>query len=70
MSLTAGRMHYSAWQGTRTGVARSKKKTLILSQHADRQFVEEAKKIGVRAYVAKIKAIEAAVIGEDFVLVE
>ena len=50
---------------------------VILSQHADRQFVEEAKKIGVRAYVAKskarkalLKAVEAAVIGEDFVLIE
>ena len=50
---------------------------VILSQHADRQFVEEAKKIGVRAYVAKskarkalLKAVKAAVIGEDFVLIE
>ena len=48
---------------------------VILSGHADERFVEEAKKIGARAYVAKnkagealIKAIEAAVIGGDFVL--
>ena len=50
---------------------------VILSQHVDWQFVEEAKKIGVRAYVAKskagkalVKAVEAAVTGEDFVLIE
>ena len=28
---------------------------VILSQNADRQFVEDAKKIGVQAYVAKSK---------------
>ena len=50
---------------------------VILSSHADQRFVEEAKKIGVRSYVAKskvgealVKAIEAAVKGDDFVLVE
>src|ERR1700733_4451775 len=50
---------------------------VILSQHADKQFVEEAKKLGVRAYVAKtktgealVKAVEAAVLGKDFVLFE
>jgi len=50
---------------------------VILSQNADRRFVEEAKKIGVQAYVAKskagealVKAVEAAVTGEDFFLVE
>jgi DNA-binding NarL/FixJ family response regulator len=50
---------------------------VILSQNADKRFVEEAKKIGVRAYVAKskagealVKAVEAAALGEDFVLVE
>jgi two-component system, NarL family, response regulator NreC len=50
---------------------------VILSHNADRQFVEEAKKIGVRAYVAKskagdalVKAVEAAVLGDDFILVE
>jgi DNA-binding NarL/FixJ family response regulator len=50
---------------------------VILSSHADQRFVEAAKKIGVRAYVAKskagdplVKAIEAAVKGDDFVLVE
>jgi DNA-binding NarL/FixJ family response regulator len=50
---------------------------VILSQDADRRFVEEAKKIGVQAYVAKskagealVKAVEAAVTGGDFFLVE
>lgn len=50
---------------------------VILSSSADQRFIEEAQKIGVRAYVAKtkagealVKAIEAAVIGEDFVLME
>ena len=50
---------------------------VILSSHVDKRFVEEAKKLGARAYVAKtklgealVKAIEAAVIGEDFVLIE
>ena len=45
---------------------------VILSTHADRLFVDEAKKIGVRAYVAKsdvaealVKAVEAAVQGEE-----
>lgn len=49
---------------------------VILSLNADRHLVEEAKKIGARAYVAKtkagaalVKAVEDAVIGEDFVLV-
>ena len=50
---------------------------VILSSHADQRFIEIARKIGVRAYVAKtkagkalVKAIEAAVRGEDFVLIE
>jgi DNA-binding NarL/FixJ family response regulator len=50
---------------------------VILSTHADKRFVEAAKKIGVRAYVAKskagnalVKAIVAAIKGDDFVLVE
>ena len=50
---------------------------VILSTNTDRRFIEEAKKIGVRAYVAKtkagqelVKAVEAAVLGEDFVIVE
>lgn len=50
---------------------------VILSSNADERFVEEAKKVGARAYVAKtkagealIKAIEVAVTGGDFVLVE
>jgi DNA-binding NarL/FixJ family response regulator len=47
---------------------------VILSSNADERFVEEAKKLGVRAYVAKsamgealVKAVEAAVEGKDFV---
>jgi DNA-binding NarL/FixJ family response regulator len=50
---------------------------VILSANADQRFVEEAKKIGVRAYVAKskagealVRAVEAAVQGEDFILIE
>jgi DNA-binding NarL/FixJ family response regulator len=50
---------------------------VILSSHVDQRFIEEAKRIGARAYVAKtalgaalIKAIEAAVTGRDFVLME
>ncbi len=50
---------------------------VILSSHADQCFVEAAKKIGVRSYVSKskagealVRAIEAAIKGEDFVLVE
>jgi len=50
---------------------------VILSSNADQHFIEEAKKIGVQAYVTKtkageelVKAVEAAVIGEDFVLIE
>jgi two-component system nitrate/nitrite response regulator NarL len=50
---------------------------VILSSNADQRFVEEAKKIGVQAYVAKsragealVKALESAVMGEDFVLLE
>ncbi len=47
---------------------------VILSSHADQQFVEEARRIGVQAYVAKTKAgealvnaIERALLGNDFV---
>ena len=50
---------------------------VILSSHVDQRFVEEAKKVGARAYVAKtkagealVKAIEAAVKGGDFVLLK
>ncbi len=50
---------------------------VILSSAADQHLIEEAKKIGARAYVAKtrasdalIKAIEDAVEGDDFVLVD
>jgi CheY-like chemotaxis protein len=49
---------------------------VILSSHADKHFVEQARKSGARAYVAKskagealIRAIDAAVIEGDFVLV-
>ena len=48
---------------------------VILSLNADERLIEEAKRIGARAYVAKskaaealIKAIEAAIAGGDFVL--
>ena len=49
---------------------------VILSSHADERFVEEGKRVGARAYVAKtkigealIKAIRDAVESEDFILV-
>jgi len=63
--------------------AREIKKTLpesaivILSQNADQHYVEEARKIGVQAYVAKaragealVKAVEGAALGDDFLLVD
>jgi DNA-binding NarL/FixJ family response regulator len=50
---------------------------VILSSNADERFVEEAKEIGAKAYVAKtkvgdalIKAIEEAIAGGDFVLMD
>jgi two-component system, NarL family, nitrate/nitrite response regulator NarL len=50
---------------------------VILSTHADKHFIEEAKKIGVRVYISKtqvgnslVKAVEAAVNGEDFVVMD
>jgi DNA-binding NarL/FixJ family response regulator len=50
---------------------------VILSSHADKYFVEEAKKVGVRAYVPKSKigqalvgALEAAVKRDDFIVFE
>ncbi|HVB07972.1 MAG TPA: response regulator transcription factor [Candidatus Acidoferrales bacterium] len=50
---------------------------VILSSHADRRFIDEAKRIGARAYVAKtevgkalVKAIEAALVSDDFVLLD
>ncbi len=50
---------------------------VILSTHADKHFVEEAKKLGVRSYVAKskvgellLKAVQAAIQGEDFVVLD
>jgi DNA-binding NarL/FixJ family response regulator len=48
---------------------------VILSLNADERLIEEAKRIGARAYVAKskaaemlVKAIEAAIAGGEFVL--
>lgn len=48
---------------------------VILSSEADQHFIDEAKRIGARGYVAKtktdkalVKAIEAALIGDDFVV--
>jgi len=50
---------------------------VILSTHADKHFIGEAQKIGVRVYISKtqvsdslVQAVEAAVKGEDFVLME
>ena len=50
---------------------------VILSSHADQSFVDEAKKIGVKVYVAKsavgkalIKAVEAAMGNENFVVLQ
>jgi DNA-binding NarL/FixJ family response regulator len=50
---------------------------IILSSSVDQRFIEEAKKVGAQAYVAKtkagealVKAIEAAVKGGDFVLLK
>src|ERR1700736_4261401 len=50
---------------------------VILSSNADRQFIEEAKKIGVRAYVPKNeaavalgKAVQAAIRNEDFFIMK
>ena len=50
---------------------------IILSGNADARFIEEAKKIGARAYIAKtkaaealIKAIEVVIAGGDFVVVD
>jgi NarL family two-component system response regulator LiaR len=50
---------------------------VILSSHAGRRFIEEAKEIGARAYVSKshaaealVKAIQAATQNEEFFAVE
>src|ERR1700676_515744 len=50
---------------------------VILSSNADKLFIEEAKKIGVRAYIPKneasaalVKAVQAAIRNEDFYIVE
>jgi DNA-binding NarL/FixJ family response regulator len=50
---------------------------VIISTHADRHFVDEAKKIGVHGYVSKseisetlVEAIEAAVNGDDFIMLQ
>jgi len=50
---------------------------VILSSHADKYFVAEARKIGVRAYVPKstigqalVGALEAAVSEEGFIVLE
>jgi DNA-binding NarL/FixJ family response regulator len=49
---------------------------VILSSEADRRFIEESKKIGVRAFVPKteaavalVKAIEAAIRNDEFFVV-
>jgi DNA-binding NarL/FixJ family response regulator len=50
---------------------------VIMSSHADKQFIEEARKLGVRVYISKtqagdslVKAVEAAVKGEEFVVMD
>jgi DNA-binding NarL/FixJ family response regulator len=50
---------------------------VILSTHVDRLFVDEARKIGIRAYVGKskvrdalIRAIEAAIEGADCIVLD
>jgi DNA-binding NarL/FixJ family response regulator len=50
---------------------------VILSSNADKRFIEEAKKIGVKAYIPKneaavalVRAVEAAIKNEDFYIVE
>ena len=50
---------------------------VILSANADKQFIEQAKRMGADAYLAKtkarealVKAVEAAVTGDEFVLVD
>lgn len=50
---------------------------IVLSTHADKQFIEEAKKLGLRGYVVKSKAgtdlekaVDAAFAGEDFFIIE
>jgi two-component system, NarL family, nitrate/nitrite response regulator NarL len=50
---------------------------VILSTHADKHFIDEARKLGVRVYLSKnqvgeslVKAVEAAVQGEDFVVMD
>jgi DNA-binding NarL/FixJ family response regulator len=50
---------------------------VMLSSYCDRAFIEEARNVGVQAYVAKakageelVKAMEAAVRGGGFVLME
>ena len=50
---------------------------VIPSTHADQQFIEVAKKIGVRVYISKtqvgdslVQAVEAAINGEDFVVMD
>jgi DNA-binding NarL/FixJ family response regulator len=66
---------FEAAREIRTSVPESA--IVILSSNADQGFVNEAKKLGVRAFVAKskageelVKAVESAVLGEDFTLVE
>lgn len=66
---------FEAARAIRTELPRSG--IVILSSNADKKFVEEAKKVGVQVYVAKskagealVKAVEAAVRGEDFVVLD
>jgi DNA-binding NarL/FixJ family response regulator len=50
---------------------------VILSTHADKHFIEIAKKIGVQVYISKtqvgdslVQAVEAAIHGEAFVVMD
>ena len=50
---------------------------VILSTHADERLIDEAKRIGARAYIAKskvgealVKAVESAIAGGDFILID
>jgi DNA-binding NarL/FixJ family response regulator len=54
LNLAAGPASYAAFPKGHDSI-------VILSANADAHFVEEAKKIGARAYIAKTKAAEALV---------
>ena len=66
---------FEAARAIRTELPRSA--IVILSSNADAKFVQEARKLGIQVYIAKsktgealVKAVEAAVRGEDFVVLD